>query len=51
MSGDSLFFETPDDYLVSLDAKTGKERWHKVISDFTEQYFSTMSPVLIGNHC
>ena len=26
-----LFMETPDDYLVSLDAKTGKERWHKQI--------------------
>ena len=50
ISGDWLFFETPDDYLVSLDAKTGKERWHKVIADFTEQYFSTMSPLLIGNH-
>ncbi len=50
MYGDWLFFETPDDYLVSLDAKTGKERWHKVISDFDEQYFSTMAPVVIGNH-
>jgi alcohol dehydrogenase (cytochrome c) len=50
VTGDWLFFETPDDYLVSLDAKTGKERWHKTISDFTEQYFSTMSPVIIGNH-
>lgn len=50
MYGDWLFFETPDDYLVSLDAKTGKERWHKVISDFDEQYFSTMAPMVIGNH-
>jgi alcohol dehydrogenase (cytochrome c) len=50
MYGDWLFFETPDDYLISLDAKTGKERWHKVISDFGEQYFSTMAPVMIGNH-
>jgi alcohol dehydrogenase (cytochrome c) len=50
MYGDWLYFETPDDYLVSLDAKTGKERWHRVISDFDEQYFSTMAPVLIGNH-
>ncbi len=24
-----LYMETPDDYLVSLDARTGKERWHK----------------------
>ena len=28
-----LYMETPDDYLVSLDAKTGKERWHKEIAD------------------
>ncbi len=45
-----LFLETPDDMLVSLDAKTGKERWHKEIADFNEQYFSTTAPVVIGNH-
>jgi alcohol dehydrogenase (cytochrome c) len=50
MYHDWLYFETPDDYLVSLDAKTGKERWHKVISDFNEQYFSTVAPIVIGNH-
>ena len=42
--------ETPDNYLVSLEAKTGKERWHKVISDFSQQYFSTMAPIVVGNH-
>jgi alcohol dehydrogenase (cytochrome c) len=47
---DYLYMETPDNYLVSLDAKTGKERWHKVIADFNEQYFSTAAPVVIGNH-
>jgi glucose dehydrogenase len=50
MYGNWLYLETPDDYLVSLDARTGKERWHKVISDFSEQYFSTVAPVVIGNH-
>ncbi len=45
-----LFFETPDNYLVSLDARTGKERWHKVISSFSQQYFSTMAPIVVGNH-
>ncbi len=45
-----LFFETPDDYLVSLDAKTGKERWHIEIADFEGQYFSTMAPVVVGDH-
>jgi len=46
----SLFFETPDDYLVSLDARTGKERWHVEISSFAEQYFSTMAPLVVGDH-
>ena len=45
-----LFFETPDDYLVSLDARTGKERWHVEIADFEQQYFSTMAPVVVGDH-
>jgi len=48
--GNWLFFETPDDYVVSLDARTGKERWHKVIANFEEQYFSTTAPIVIGNH-
>jgi alcohol dehydrogenase (cytochrome c) len=47
---DYLYMETPDDYLVSLEAKTGKERWHKVISDFNQQYFSTMAPIVVGDH-
>ena len=50
MWNDYLFMETPDNYLVSLEAKTGKERWHKVIADFSQQYFSTMAPIVIGNH-
>ena len=50
MWGNWLYMETPDDYLVCLDARTGKERWHKEMSDFNQQYFSTMAPVAIGNH-
>ena len=45
-----LFMETPDNYLVSLDAKTGKERWHKTIANLEEGYFSTPAPIVIGNH-
>src|SRR5438094_2332428 len=45
-----LYMETPDNYLVSLEAKTGKERWHKVIASFAAQYFSTPAPVVVGNH-
>jgi alcohol dehydrogenase (cytochrome c) len=47
---DYLFFETPDDYLVSLDARTGKERWHVEIADFEQQYFSTPAPIVVDNH-
>jgi alcohol dehydrogenase (cytochrome c) len=50
MWGNWLYMETPDDFLVCLDAATGKERWHKEISNFNQQYFSTMSPIVIGNH-
>ncbi len=45
-----LYMETPDDYLVCLDARTGKEKWHKEIANFNEQYFSTMAPIVVGNH-
>src|SRR5579871_6113141 len=45
-----LYFETPDDFLVCLDSKTGKERWHKEIADFNQQYFSTTAPLVIGDH-
>ncbi|HYT73493.1 MAG TPA: acido-empty-quinoprotein group A [Vicinamibacterales bacterium] len=44
-----LFFETPDDYLVSLDARTGKERWHVELASFNEEYFSTAAPVVVGD--
>ena len=46
----ALFFETPDNYLVSLDARTGAERWHVEIATFEDQYFSTMAPVVVGDH-
>jgi hypothetical protein len=35
----TLFMETPDDYLVALDAQTGKERWHKVYRRFGRRLF------------
>lgn len=50
MWGNYLFFVTPDDYIVSLDARTGKERWHREFSPLSQQYFSTMAPMVIGNH-
>ncbi len=46
---DALFMVTPDDFIVSLEAKTGKERWSKEFAPFTQQYFSTIAPMVIGN--
>lgn len=45
-----LYLETPDDFLICLDAKTGAEVWHKEMADFDLQYFSTTAPVVVGNH-
>ncbi|HEX7087062.1 MAG TPA: acido-empty-quinoprotein group A [Vicinamibacterales bacterium] len=50
MWNDYLYFVTPDNYFVSLDAKTGKERWNKVHADFNQQYFSTSAPIVVDNH-
>src|SRR5579863_6795344 len=50
MWNDYLYMETPDDYLVSLETRTGKERWHKPIADLAQGYFSTPAPVVVGNH-
>ena len=48
MYGNWLFFEAPDSNLVSLDAKTGKERWTVEIADPKLDYTSTVAPVIIG---
>ena len=48
--GEWLFMETADDYLVSLDARSGRERWHKETASFGEQYFSEAAPLVVGNH-
>jgi alcohol dehydrogenase (cytochrome c) len=50
MWGNYLYMETPDNYLISLDARTGKERWVVEIASFEEQYFSTPAPVIVDNH-
>lgn len=48
--GKWLFLVTPDDYLVSLDAATGRERWRREIADLKLDYFSTVAPVVVRNH-
>ena len=45
-----LYFITPDDHLVSLDAKDGSVRWIITIADWQKGYWTTLSPLVVGNH-
>jgi alcohol dehydrogenase (cytochrome c) len=45
-----IYFELHDDWMVCLDAKSGKEIWKKEISSFDAQYFSSNAPMVLGNH-
>jgi alcohol dehydrogenase (cytochrome c) len=40
----------PTAYFVSLDARTGEERWHKELASFNQQYFCTSAPTVVDNH-
>jgi len=46
----TVFFETPDNWLIALDANTGKELWRKNYADARKQYFSTSAPLVVKNH-
>jgi len=50
MYGNWLYWMTPDDNLVSLDARTGKLRWKKQISDPHGGYFSSVAPIVVKGH-
>ena len=45
--GDSVFFVTPDCNLVSLDIKTGREKWFKEFCSLELMYFGSVAPVVI----
>jgi len=50
MWGNYLFLDTPDQYLVSLDARTGKERWNQKKADYKGDLYATTAPTVVGNH-
>ena len=50
ISGNWLYFETPDCNLVSLNIKDGTERWHKPICDLDQMYYGSVAPLIVGNH-
>ena len=46
----TVFFQAPDNWLVALDANTGRELWKKNYADARKQYFSTSAPLIVKNH-
>jgi alcohol dehydrogenase (cytochrome c) len=50
MYGNWLYFMAPDGWFISLNAKDGRERWKIQVADSKLQYFTTMAPMVIGNH-
>src|SRR5689334_23063537 len=45
-----IYFEMHDDWVVCLDARTGKEVWRHEIAPFDQQYFSSNAPMVVGDH-
>jgi len=50
MYGEWLYFMTPDAHLICLNAKDGTVRWNVAVADSQRGYWTTMSPLIIGNH-
>src|SRR5580698_7955542 len=50
MYKDSLYFLVPDGHLVSLNASDGSVRWIVQVADVTKGYWTSMSPLIVGNH-
>src|SRR3989337_1711586 len=47
---DTVYLTTPDAHLVALDARNGKVKWDVVVADAKKGYWSTMAPLIVGNH-
>ena len=50
ISGNSLYFETPDCNLVSLNLTDGKKRWSQEICDLDQMYYASVAPLVIDKH-
>lgn len=47
---DFLFFMAPDAHVVSLNRKDGAVRWKVQVADVTKGYWTSMAPLVVGNH-
>src|SRR3984957_9780233 len=50
MYGNWIYFMTPDARLICLNSKDGTVHWNVAVADSAKGYWSTMSPMIIGNH-
>jgi alcohol dehydrogenase (cytochrome c) len=48
--GNSLFFETPDCNLVSLNVADGKKQWSVPVCDLDQMYYASVAPLVVKNH-
>jgi alcohol dehydrogenase (cytochrome c) len=45
-----LYFLSPDAHLISLNAKDGSVRWTVEVADVAKGYWTSMAPLVVGNH-
>src|ERR1700722_12537548 len=50
MYRDWVYFLSPDGHLVSLNAKDGSVRWNVTVADASKGYWTSMAPLVVGNH-
>jgi alcohol dehydrogenase (cytochrome c) len=50
MYKDWLYFLVPDGHLVSLNAEDGTVRWIVEVADVNKGYWTSMTPLVVGNH-
>src|SRR5436190_13533248 len=47
---DSVYFATPDNHVVCLNARDGTVRWNVVLADVKEGYWSSVAPLIVRDH-
>jgi alcohol dehydrogenase (cytochrome c) len=47
---DSVYFTTPDDHLVCLNARDGTVRWNVVLGDVKQGYWTSVAPLIVRDH-
>jgi alcohol dehydrogenase (cytochrome c) len=45
-----VYFLTPDGHLISLNANDGTVHWKVQVADVTKGYWTSMAPLVVGNH-